>query len=118
VRSLRDARSALSMPLTRANYARWHTGLKVAARAERPDVDAIVAVFGSWERALNAAGIGYDDILHPDALWTSAEARAIRQYVETVTREPLSAASYVALLERERHQPLPSWDVLCELLAM
>lgn len=116
VRSLRDARSALPMPLTRANYARWHSAL--GASEERPDVDEIVAIFGNWERALNAAGIGSDDILHPDALWTSAEARAIRRFVETVTGEPLSASAYAALLERERHQPLPSWDVLCELLAM
>jgi hypothetical protein len=116
--SLRKARRETLAPLTRASYALWHAALPLSERKRMAALDEILELFGSWQRAINAAAIDYDDVLHPDALWTSAEARAIRRQIEVATGEPLSAASYAAFLGESTRQPLPSWQVLRELLEL
>jgi hypothetical protein len=116
--SLRTAKGDLRAPLTPASYSEWYARLDDDERTRAVSFAQIVYFFGDWRRALNAAAIQADDILHPTSLWTSAEARAIRRHIEAITGEPLSAASYTSMQEDRGLKPLPSWDVLCELLAL
>jgi hypothetical protein len=116
IEAIRKAKDEVGGRLTPRAYSEYHAALPAAERDTFPDISQILHQFPNWEAALRAADVEQSDTLHAHGLWSADEARRISQQVERVLGRPLDEAGYSEIRRRSR-RPMPSWQVLNDLLS-
>lgn len=116
IEALRTAKANTQGMLTPRAYSDYHASLPEEERDKFPDLVHVLSQFPNWEAALRAADVEQADTLHPTGLWTAEEARRIYHQVERVLGREPDETSYNGLRSKTR-KPMPSWEVLQDLLA-
>lgn len=116
IEALRTAKENVDGLLTQQAYSRFYAELDEEERKRWPDVLQILNQFPNWEAALRQADVQQADVLHPEALWTSEEARRIYEIVVKLKGE-FSEESYAEVVAVAK-KPLPAYDIVAELLRM
>jgi len=115
IESIRQAKSSVQGLLTPGDYSAYRENLPREKRERCPDLGQVMQQFPNWDAALRAADVEQSDALHPHGLWTAEEARRIAGQAERVLGRPLDREGYAEIRRRSR-KPLPSWQILSDLL--
>jgi len=115
IEALRQAKSEVTGMLTQQAYSKYVAGLAPDDQEHYPEVIHILSTFPNWDAALRAADVEQADTLHPSGLWTAEEARRIAQSAERILGGSLTEQGYNRIIDQSR-KPMPSWEVLNELL--
>lgn len=111
--ALRRAKERTPGVLSAARYAEVMQAYPMEAW---PEVEQILAAFPTWETALRAADVEQADVLHPDSIWTTEEARRIMTLVERVLRTDTVTCEQYEEVRAQSQRPMPSWEVIVDLL--
>ena len=113
--SIRLAKGAHEGMLASSDYTEYRENLPPEERDRFPDLSQVMQQFPTWDAALRAADVEQSDAVHPHGLWTAEEARRIATQSERILGRPLDREGYMEI-KRRASRPLPSWQVLSDLL--